>query len=133
MSEREVLLPASPETETDRGKRKPSAKEFFLLYARQFGTLFGLIVLSITLWALTPHFLTVSNLLNIVQQTTIVAIIAVGMTFVIITAGIDLSVGSALAFAGVVMASLLQKNVPVVVALLAALGAGFFCGLLNGL
>ncbi|MBA3716479.1 MAG: ABC transporter permease, partial [Pyrinomonadaceae bacterium] len=50
--------------------------------------LFGLVVV---LWALTPHFLTVSNLLNVAEQATIIAIVAVGMTFVIITAGIDLS------------------------------------------
>ncbi|MDQ3012004.1 MAG: ribose ABC transporter permease [Acidobacteriota bacterium] len=107
--------------------------ELLLRYGRQFGTLAGLIALSIVLWIMTPHFLTISNLLNIAQQTTIVAIIAVGMTFVIITAGIDLSVGSVLAFAGVVMASLLQKGVPLVIALLAGLGTGLFCGLLNGL
>ena len=96
-------------------------KELLLHYGRQFGTLAGLLVLCLVLWILTPHFLTVSNLLNVAQQTTIVAIIAVGMTFVIITAGIDLSVGSVLAFAGVVMASLLQKGVPLVLALLVGL------------
>jgi ribose transport system permease protein len=108
-------------------------KELLVLYGRQFGTLMGLITLSIILWILTPHFLTISNLLNIVQQTTIIAIIAVGMTFVIITAGIDLSVGSVLAFSGVIMASLLQKGAPLSLALLAGLGAGLLCGLLNGL
>ncbi|MGH9839703.1 MAG: ABC transporter permease [Blastocatellia bacterium] len=109
------------------------AGDFLLLHARQFGTLFGLILLSLILWALTPHFMTVSNLLNVAQQTTLVAIVAVGMTFVIITAGIDLSVGSVLAFSGVVMASLLQKGAPVPVAMLAGLGAGCCCGVLNGL
>jgi ribose transport system permease protein len=109
------------------------AKDFLLLHARQFGTLFGLILLSLVLWALTPHFLTVSNLLNVAQQTTLVAIVAVGMTFVIIMAGIDLSVGSVLAFSGVVMASLLQKGLPVPVAMLAGAGAGLLCGVLNGL
>jgi ribose/xylose/arabinose/galactoside ABC-type transport system permease subunit len=59
---------------------------------RQFGTLIGLIFLCVILWILSPHFMTVSNLLNIAQQTSINAIIAVGMTFVIITAGIDLLV-----------------------------------------
>jgi len=108
-------------------------KELLLLYGRQFGTLSGLIALSIVLWILTPHFMTVSNLLNVAQQTTLVAIIAVGMTFVIITGGIDLSVGSALAFSGVAMATLLQKGVPLGIALLAGLGAGLLCGLLNGL
>ncbi len=108
-------------------------RELLLLYGRQFGTLSGLIALCIVLWILTPHFMTVSNLLNVAQQTTLVAIIAVGMTFVIITGGIDLSVGSALAFSGVAMATLLQKGVPLGIALLAGLGAGLLCGLINGL
>jgi len=108
-------------------------KELLLHYGRQFGTLAGLVVLSLVLWALTPHFLTVSNLLNVAQQTTIVAIIAVGMTFVIITAGIDLSVGSMLAFSGVVMATLLVRGVPLPVALLVAIATGMIGGALNGL
>jgi ribose transport system permease protein len=93
----------------------------------------GLLGLSLVLWVLTPHFLTVSNLLNVAEQATIIAIIAVGMTFVIITAGIDLSVGSVLAFAGVVMASALHSGVPLPLALLIGLGIGLFCGLVNGL
>jgi ribose transport system permease protein len=108
-------------------------RELLFQYGRQFGTLAGLIVLALVLWGLTPHFLTVSNLLNVAQQTTLVAIIAVGMTFVIITGGIDLSVGSVLAFAGVVMASLLQKGWPLLLTLLAGLGVGLLCGLFNGL
>jgi ribose transport system permease protein len=116
----------------DRTRRTDSLWNFLATHGRQFGTLSGLIVLCLTLWALTPHFLTVSNLLNIAQQTTLTAIVAVGMTFVIITAGIDLSVGSALAFSGVIMASLLQRNTPAAVAIVAGLGAGAFCGLLNG-
>lgn len=105
----------------------------FLHHGRQFGTLLGLVLLCLVLWILTPYFLTVSNLLNILQQTAINAIIAVGMTYVIITAGIDLSVGSILAFAGVVLASTLQAGYPVPVAILVGLGAGLLCGLVNGL
>ena len=108
-------------------------KDYVLHHGRQFGTLFGLLLLSGILWALTPYFLTVSNLLNIAEQTAIVAIIAVGMTFVIITAGIDLSVGSVLAFSGIVMASALQAGAPLVLGLAAGLGAGLVCGLVNGL
>jgi ribose transport system permease protein len=106
--------------------------DFFSHYARQLGTLSGLFGLCVVLWALTPHFLTVSNLLNVVEQAAIIAIVAVGMTFVIITGGIDLSVGSVLAFAGVVMASVLHAEAPVPLALAAALGTGLFCGLVNG-
>ena len=108
-------------------------QNFFSHYGRQLGTLSGLLALALVLWALTPHFLTVSNLLNIAEQATIIAIVAVGMTFVIITGGIDLSVGSVLAFSGVVMASALQRGLPLPLALTAGLGVGLACGTLNGL
>ena len=108
-------------------------QDFFAHYGRQLGTLSGLLGLIVVLWILTPHFLTVSNLLNVAQQATIIAIIAVGMTFVIITGGIDLSVGSVLAFAGVVMASALQSGVPLPLALLIGLGVGLLSGVINGL
>lgn len=108
-------------------------KNFLLHYGRQFGTLIGLIVLCCVLWILTPFFFTVSNLLNIAQQTAINAIIAVGMTFVIITAGIDLSVGSILAFSGVVLASVLHLGVPFPIGILIGLAVGLLCGLVNGL
>ena len=113
-----------------RGIELPS--NFFSHYARQLGTLSGLFGLVLVLWILTPHFLTVSNLLNVAEQAAIIAIVAVGMTFVIITGGIDLSVGSVLAFAGVVMASVLHLEVPLPFALAVALGTGLFCGLVNG-
>ncbi|MCH8068356.1 MAG: ribose ABC transporter permease [Candidatus Marinimicrobia bacterium] len=93
----------------------------------------GLVFLVIILWILTPHFMTISNLLNVVQQTSINAIIAVGLTFVIITAGIDLSVGSILAFSGVVLASVLNAGMPVPIAMLTGLGVGLLCGIVNGL
>lgn len=107
-------------------------RAILLHHGRQLGTLVGLLLLVAAFTALSPYFLTPSNLLTIVQQTSINAIIAVGMTFVIITAGIDLSVGSILAFAGVVMASALQADWPVPVALLVGLIVGSVCGLVNG-
>ncbi|MFQ6112532.1 MAG: ABC transporter permease [bacterium] len=110
-----------------------TSKDFLLHYGRQFGTLLGLVGLCIVLWILSPHFLTVSNLLNVAQQTAINAIIAVGMTFVIITAGIDLSVGSLVAFSGVVLASVLHAGIGLPLAILAGLGTGLVCGLVNGL
>lgn len=102
-------------------------------HGRQFGTLFGLVGLCLVLWALSPYFLTVSNLVNIAEQTTINAIIAVGMTFVIITAGIDLSVGSVLAFSGVVLASCLHAQLPLPLAMLIGLAVGTVSGVVNGL
>jgi len=108
-------------------------KLWFSRHARQYGPLLALVGLSLVLWILTPHFLTVSNLLNVAEQTTIIAIVAVGMTWVIISGGIDLSVGSVVAFSGVVMASLLHARWPLFAAVLAGLSAGFALGGLNGL
>jgi ribose transport system permease protein len=99
---------------------------------RRLGTLAGLLGLCALLWILTPHFLTVSNLLNVLEQTAINAVIAAGMTFVIISGGIDLSVGSLVALAGVVLATLLHAGAPTSIAIGAALTIGFAFGLLNG-
>lgn len=100
--------------------------------ARQFGTVMGLIVLSAMLWALTPHFLTVSNLLNVAQQTSINAVVAAGMTYVIISGGIDLSVGSIVALSGVVLGAALQSGQPLPVALALGASVGVACGMVNG-
>jgi ribose transport system permease protein len=100
--------------------------------ARQFGTVIGLVVLCLVLWALTPHFLTVPNLLNIAQQTSINAIVAVGMTYVILSGGIDLSVGSIVALSGVVLGVLLQDTQSMPAAIVAAVSVGVACGLTNG-
>src|ERR1041384_6619546 len=102
-------------------------RHFLLTYARQLGTLVGLLLLCGVLALLTPYFLTVPNLLNVAQQTAINAIIAAGITFVIISAGIDLSVGSILALAGVVLGGLLasQRSLPVALAAVLATGLGW--------
>jgi ribose transport system permease protein len=100
---------------------------------RRLGTLAGLFALCLLLWILTPHFLTVSNLLNVLEQTAINAIVAVGMTYVIISGGIDLSVGSVLALAGVVLATLLHDGVPIPLAMAVALAVGALFGSLSGI
>ena len=100
--------------------------------SRQIGTFAGLVALCLVLWAATPHFLTVSNLLNVLEQTSINAIVAVGMTYVIISGGIDLSVGSVLAVSGIVLALALEGGVPAPAAIVLALATGTACGLANG-
>jgi ribose transport system permease protein len=104
-----------------------------LASGRRLGTLAGLFALCLLLWILTPHFLTVSNLLNVLEQTSINAIVAVGMTYVIISGGIDLSVGSVLALAGVVLATLLHNGVPIPVAMAVALAVGALFGSFSGI
>jgi ribose/xylose/arabinose/galactoside ABC-type transport system permease subunit len=100
---------------------------------RQVGTLLGLLLLGGLLSILSPHFLTVSNLLNVLEQTSINAVIAAGMTFVIISGGIDLSVGSIVACSGVLLASALQAPLAPPLAVAVGLAAGAACGLVNGL
>jgi ribose transport system permease protein len=107
-------------------------KDILFQNSRQLGTLAGLVTVIAVFWIFSPYFLTVSNLLNIAEQTSINAIIAVGMTFVIIAAGIDLSVGSIVALSGVVLATALQSAIPTPLAILLGLAVGTACGLTNG-
>ncbi|MEW2269873.1 ABC transporter permease/substrate-binding protein [Streptomyces griseofuscus] len=97
------------------------------------GALTALIVLVIALSALSGDFLTTDNLLNIGVQAAVTAILAFGVTFVIVAAGIDLSVGSVAALSATVLAwSATQHGVPVVLAVVLAVATGVAAGLVNG-
>lgn len=100
---------------------------------QRFGLAFSFLLLMLALTLLSDRFLTAANLINILRQATINGIVSVGMTMVILTGGIDLSVGSVLALAVTVGASLMKQGQPVGVAVLAALGLGAFLGVINGL
>lgn len=95
------------------------------------------IVLAVALIAvvamLVPTFFSVPNLLNVGRQAAITGVIAIGMTFVILTAGIDLSVGSTLAVSGVTVALMVTAGAPPVLAVLSALLVGVAIGLFNGI
>lgn len=99
---------------------------------RDAGTLIGLIIIFIVFSLLSPVFFTAPNLINIMQQSAINAIVALGMTLVIISAGIDLSVGPVAALSAVVCASLMVAGVSVPIAVIAALLVGALYGLFNG-
>ncbi|MCG1011807.1 ribose ABC transporter permease [Tepidanaerobacter sp. GT38] len=96
-------------------------------------SIIGLLLLSAILSVLSPRFLTYSNLFNVLRQTSLNAIIAVGMTFVILTGGIDLSVGSILAFSSAIAANMAHNNTSAAVAILTGLVVGALLGLTNGL
>lgn len=104
-----------------------------LLHFRQAGILTALIVLVIAFGIAQPDYLSVHNLLNILQQAAVTGILAVGVTFVIITAGIDLSFGSTLGLSAAALGLSLQSGYSLPVAMLIALGIGVACGILNGL
>lgn len=99
---------------------------------RQYGILFGLIGLITGFSILSERFFTISNMLIVMRQTSIVAFLAVGMSFVIIGAGIDLSVGSVLAFSGAVGAGVMQ-NGGIFFGILAGLALGTALGAFNGI
>ncbi|GAA2256569.1 transporter [Streptomyces ruber] len=97
------------------------------------GALTALIVLVIAMSALSGDFLTADNLLNIGVQAAVTAILAFGVTFVIVSAGIDLSVGSVAALSATVLAwSATSEGVPVWLAVILAVATGIACGLVNG-
>lgn len=94
--------------------------------------LIGLIIFAVIVSVLNPRFLTHANILNVLRQTSINSIIAIGMTLVILTGGIDLSVGSILAFCGAVMASLLNAGHNPILAFIVTLALGLVFGFFNG-
>lgn len=94
--------------------------------------LVGLIIFAAVVSILNPRFLSWYNIINVLRQTSINSIIAIGMTFVILTGGIDLSVGSILAFCGAVMASLLNGGHSPFIALVITLALGLLFGFFNG-
>lgn len=94
--------------------------------------LVGLVIFAVIVSILNPRFLTHANILNVLRQTSINSIIAIGMTLVILTGGIDLSVGSILAICGAVMASLLNSGQNSIIALILTLLLGLVFGCFNG-
>lgn len=106
----------------------------FLSLGGATGPLIGLILLCAFLTFATDSFFSVRNFLNILDQVTVIGIIAVGMTFVILLGGIDLSVGSVLALAMMVLGYLnVEAGLPMGVAIPAAIGAAAVAGLISGL
>lgn len=92
-----------------------------------------LLVLSLVVLLLNPNFGKLANLVNILRQGALLYILAIGMTLVILTGGIDLSIGAVLALSSCVAAIAMKNGAPIAVGMLIALGIGLVCGLLSGL
>ncbi|PLR81257.1 ABC transporter permease [Bacillus sp. V33-4] len=90
----------------------------------------GIIVLTAVL---TPEFFNLQNIINVTRQASVVGIVAIGMTFVILTGGIDLSVGAILAVSGVAFALMLNAGMAVPIALLIVMVIGVLIGIINGI
>lgn len=99
---------------------------------RKYGTVISLILLVVAVTMMNSKFLTMYNILNIFKQVSINGLIAFGMTFVILTGGIDLSVGAILAFCGMILGLMIGSGMPELVAIPAVLALGALLGLMNG-
>jgi putative xylitol transport system permease protein len=127
-------------TEAARDKRMQGAA--FVALIQSYGLLLAFTLLCVFLSIVNDNFLSPRNILNVLRQTSINGILAIGMTFVILARGIDLSVGSVVALAGIVSASLATTSAtaaafggpyPVVVALSVGIAVGAACGAVSGI
>ena len=125
-------MPALPLPTTDAGAGRQRRLDVRDILSR-YGTLIALVLLIVVAAALSPRFLTPVNLMNVLRQVAIVGVLGIGMTFVILTAGIDLSVGACLALSAVLLAGTLESSGSILLAILAALAVGLMVGLANGI
>lgn len=116
------------EVSTKKTIRGPGISNVF----QKFGALIGLIMLSVFFSIATENFLSVNNILTIGLQTSIIAIVAMGQTFAIIKAGIDLSVGSIVGLTGIVTAQLMVSGMPIFLSIIIGLVVGVIAGLITG-
>ncbi|HZG15803.1 MAG TPA: ABC transporter permease [Candidatus Bathyarchaeia archaeon] len=98
----------------------------------QLGMLIVLLMMCVLLSFIAPNFLDMGNMLNVLKQVSIIAILAAGMTVVILTGGIDLSVGSTVALAGVVAVMLSNAGANPLIAMLVGIFSGYVVGAING-
>lgn len=115
--------------------QKDTGRGYFSFgYINQFGVFIAFLLICVLLSVLSPNFLTVQNVLNIFRQISINGILAIGVTFVIIAGGIDLSLGSVVALTGVVAALFAQNaTFALIVPLLLGILTGIAVGTVNGL
>lgn len=99
----------------------------------EYGAFLALVLLVIIISVVSPEFRTVNNFLSLLRQASFNGLIAFGMTCVILSDGIDLSVGSTFALSAIICAELLIKGVPSIIAILAALVVGTALGMISGI
>jgi len=101
-------------------------------WIKRFLPFVSLIALCVLIAVLEPRFLSAGNLASVARQTTVITIMAMGMTMVMVSGGIDLSVGSMLALAGVIGAFAMVGGAPVIAGIAVCVAIGAVCGLING-
>ncbi len=119
---------------TNNTVSESTAGSALMQVVRDYKVIFVLLLVMLVVTAIwAPAFFDVQNLVNVARQAAITGVVAVGMTFVILTAGIDLSVGSILALCGIMFALLIKADAAIPIAILAAMGFGILIGIVNGI
>lgn len=132
-----------PNSDTEQKNNQPAAAEekrpsgfgrFFLglIRKKESAIFLALIGIMIVITIIAPKFMTGGNIYRVARQISFVAIVGLGVFVVILTAGIDLSVGSIVGFSGVICGLALSIGVPPFLSIIIGMGAGFFVGLING-
>ncbi len=111
--------------------RKKGAKRF--INSGEFGIVVALIAICAIMSFASPYFLTVANIFNVLQQLSQITILAVGMALVILTGGIDLSIGYVLGLCGCILAMMLSGGANVALVVIVVIGVGLMIGAANGL
>lgn len=120
----------TPEIQNHEGSQTTQFRQM----VKKMGSLLGLVGLSLILTFASPYFLTMDNIMNVARQSAINSLIAIGMLLAILTAGIDLSVGSILALSTVMMGIVVVKmGMSPIIGVLVCLGIGVLLGWLNGI
>lgn len=117
-------------------KERKEKKTFNLkLFFAQYGVIIGLFLIFVFFTIMKTKFISINNILNMLRQTSINGFLAIGMTFVVLTGGIDLSVGSIVGAAGMfaALAAREETGLPFIAAILVGLGVGLLLGTLNGI
>lgn len=132
MSTMPDAMTTSPEAPTTARRPTPLALASKALRWRQTGILAALFLMIIAFGIAEPSYLSARNLVTIIQQSAVTGIVAIGLTFVLITGGIDLSFGSIVGLAAAVLGVSLASGIPILVAVVLAVIVGGVAGLLNG-
>lgn len=113
-------------------KTKKNSRQSFKQFCSKNLIIVAFIAICLFLTIMSPRFLTVKNLLNVLIQSTTMGVVAVGMTFVIVTGGIDLSVGSVVALGAALGAGAMRSGVPFGISIILIIGIGTLFGLIQG-
>jgi ribose transport system permease protein len=114
------------------GNEKFRIRDLSFFRLKESGILIGFVALLVFFSFMSPQFMTLNNIINIIRQISILGIMAVGMTMVIVSGEIDLSVGSVFGLSAMVVGICMTSGIPIIISALIGLATGTLCGIING-